>query len=71
MYFKLILYPGGFFKKFMYQEYCSDRFLAKQIFMYDDNVRQSPEVYDLCHTFFHVVQVKKHTAMRESHAFCE
>ena len=31
--------------------------------------RQWPEVYDSCHTFLHVAQVKKHTAMRESHAF--
>ena len=27
--------------------------------------RQWPEVYDLCHTFLHVAQVKKLTAMRE------
>ena len=31
--------------------------------------RQWPEVYDLCHTFLHVAQVRKHTDMRESHAF--
>ena len=30
--------------------------------------RQWPEVYELCHTFLHVVRVKKSTAMRESHA---
>ena len=30
--------------------------------------RQWPEVYDLCHTFLHVVQVTKPTAMWESHA---
>ena len=29
--------------------------------------RQWPEVYDLCHTFLHVEQVKKHMAMPESH----
>ena len=28
--------------------------------------RQWPKVYDLCHTFLHVAQVRKHTAMRES-----
>ena len=31
-------------------------------------IRQRPEVYDLCHTFLHVVPRKKHTAMREQHA---
>ena len=31
--------------------------------------RQWPEVYDLCHTFLHVARVRKHTAMRELHAF--
>ena len=29
--------------------------------------RQWPKVYDLCHTFLHIVQVKQHTAMQESH----
>ena len=31
---------------------------------------QASKVYDLCHTvtFLHVARVKKHTAMRESHA---
>ena len=33
-------------------------------------VRQWPEVYDLCHTFLHVVLVRKHTDMRELHVFC-
>ena len=33
--------------------------------------RQWPEVYDLCHTFLHVAQVKKPTAMRELHATCK
>ena len=28
-------------------------------------VRQWPEVYDLCHTFLHVAQVKKNTDMQE------
>ena len=28
--------------------------------------RQWPEVYDLCHTFFHVARLLKPTAMRES-----
>ena len=28
---------------------------------------RAPEVYYSCHTFLHVEQVKKHTAMRESH----
>ena len=31
-------------------------------------LRQWPWVYDLCHTFLHAEQVKKPTAMRESHA---
>ena len=30
--------------------------------------RQWPEVYDLCHTFLHIVRVRKHTNMRELHA---
>ena len=30
--------------------------------------RQWPKVYDFCHTFMHVEQVKKHIAMREMHA---
>ena len=32
-------------------------------------VRQWPEVYDLRHTFLHVARVRKHTDMRELHAF--
>ena len=32
--------------------------------------RQWPEVYDSCHTFLHVARVRKHTDMRELHAFC-
>ena len=32
-------------------------------------VRQWPEVYDLCHTFLHVARVRKHTDMPELHAF--
>ena len=31
--------------------------------------RQWPEVYDSCHTFLHVARVRKHTDMRELHAF--
>ena len=31
--------------------------------------RQWPEVYDLCRTFLHVARVRKHTDMREFHAF--
>ena len=34
-------------------------------------VRQCPKVYDSCHTFLHVVRVRKHTDMREFHAFCQ
>ena len=30
-------------------------------------VRQWPEVYDLCHTFLHVARVRTHTDMRELH----
>ena len=33
------------------------------------DIRQCSKVYDLCHTFLHVELVRKHTAMRESHAF--
>ena len=33
------------------------------------NVRQWPEVYHLCHTFCTLRELKKPTAMRESHAF--
>ena len=32
--------------------------------------RQWPEVYDSWHTFLHVARVRKHTDMRELHAFC-
>ena len=32
-------------------------------------IRQWPKEYDLCHTFLHVVRVRKHTDMRELHAF--
>ena len=35
---------------------------------YPLNSRQWPEEYDLCRTFLHVAQFRKHTAMRESHA---
>ena len=31
-------------------------------------IRQWPKVYDLCSTFLHIVQVRKHTDMRELHA---
>ena len=32
------------------------------------DLRQWPEVYDLCHTFLHVVRVKNPTDMQETHA---
>ena len=31
--------------------------------------RQWPEVHDLCHTFLHVARFRKHTDVRELHAF--
>ena len=33
------------------------------------SIRQWPEVYDSCHTFLHIVQVRKHKDMQESHVF--
>ena len=51
---------------------CSAYCCWRQLDMLDQSCaafnRQFPEVYDFCHTFLHVAQVKKHTDMRGSAA---
>ena len=50
----------------------TENFREYKLKIYSDEsvmIRQWPEVYDLCHTFWHVARVKKTTATRESHVF--